>query len=352
MRRVHVDLRPGMPRRRLAAGLALVALLGSGCAQAVGDSYTPVAAVVDGAKISERELIGTLRLQLDPQTTAQLGGDGKAAKHLEAERSVLAGLIQTRVMVHEALGMGVSAPSGEVADRIDRIRSRFDSEDKFLATLNIAGLDAEGLREQVRNGLLQDKVAAAAAKGAVPEDELRAVYDKNKALFDVQVHVQHILVCSKRDRTSGLCTVESQQDVDQAAAIVKRARDGADWAGLTKHFSEDKATADSGGDLGWLSQERLPQTFGTAIGGLQPGEISDPVRTTLGVHVVKLIARGRSFEDARDEIEQGVGGDRLQRAVDGFLKKAIASATISVNPKYGRFDPKTQSVVANELTSR
>ena len=329
-----------------------MALVGSGCAQAVGDSYAPVAAVVDGTKVSEEQLMGTLRLQLDPQTAAQLGGDGKAAKHLEAERSVLAGLIQTQVMVHQAPRMRVSASSGEVADRIDRIRSQFDSEEKFLATLRVAGLDLDGLRGEVRNGLLQDKVAAEAAKGAVPEEELRAFYEKSKALFDVQIHVAHILLCSKPDRTSGLCAVESQEDADQAAALVKRARDGADWAGLTRRFSEDKATADIGGDLGWLSQERLPQTFGTAIGGLEPGEISNPVRTTLGVHVIKLIARGRSFEDARDEIEQGVGGERLQKAVDGFLTKAIASASISVNPKYGRFDAKTQSVVAHELTSR
>lgn len=333
------------------AALALVPLL-AGCAQAVGDAYAPVAAVVDGTKITQDQVIGTLKLQLDPQTTAALGGDGKAAKHLEAERSVLAGLIQTQVMVHKAPGMGVTASSGEISDRIANIRSRFDTEERFLATLKVAGLDLDGLRAEVRDGLLQDKVAAAAAKGAVPEVEVRSIYEKNKALFDAQLHVLHVLVCSKPDPTSGLCTEESQEDMDQAAAIAKRARDGADFAQLARQFSADKGTADSGGDLGWLSPEKVPPAFGTAIAVLQPGQISDPVRTSLGVHVVKLVAHGRPFEAARDEIEQGIGGDRLQNAVDAFLKKAIAGSSITVNPMYGHFDPKTQSVVANELTGR
>jgi foldase protein PrsA len=338
-------------RRGWATALALLPLA-AGCAQAVGDAYAPVAAVVDGTRIGDDQVIGTLKLQLDPQTSAALGGDGKAAKHLEAERSVLAGLIQTQVMVHQAPKMGVSVSGGEVADRIARIRSRFDSEEKFLATLKVAGLDLDGLRSEVRDGLLQDKVSAKAAEGAIPEAELRSVYDKNKALFDAQAHVLHILVCSKTDPTTGLCTVESPQDMDQAAALAKRARDGADFAKLAREFSADKGTADSGGDLGWLSPDRVPPAFGTAIAVLRPGQISDPVRTTLGVHVVKLVARGRSFEDARAEIEQGIGGDRLQNAVDAFLKKTISAASITVNPKYGRFDPTTQSVVANELASR
>jgi parvulin-like peptidyl-prolyl isomerase len=216
----------------------------------------------------------------------------------------------------------------------------------------LAGLDPDGLRAEVRDGLLQDKVAAAAAKGAVPDAEIRAVYDRNKAQFDAQVHVLHVLVCSKPDPTSGLCTEESQADMDQAAAIAKRARDGADFAQLARQFSADKGTADSGGDLGWLSPDKVPTQFGAAIGVLQPGQISDPVRTSLGVHVVKLVARGRSYEDARDEIERGIGGERVQNAIDAFLKKAIADSKITVNPMYGRFDPKTQSVVANELAGR
>ncbi|HEY8202926.1 MAG TPA: peptidylprolyl isomerase [Actinomycetota bacterium] len=346
-----LGFRTASGRVRCAAVLALVPLL-AGCAQAVGDAYAPVAAVVDGRKIPDDRVIGTLKLQLDPRTSAALGGDGSAAKHLEAERSVLAGLIQTQVMVNEAPRMGVTVADGEVADRITSIRSRFDSEEKFLATLKVAGLDLDGLRQEVRDGLLQDKVAAKASEGAVPEAELRSAYDRNKTLFDAQVHVLHILICGRTDPATGLCAVESQEDMDQAVALAKRARDGADFARLARQFSADKGTADSGGDLGWLSQDRVPPAFGTAIAVLQPGQVSDPVRTTLGVHVVKLVARGRSFEEARDEIEQGIGGERLRNAVNAFLKKVISTAAIKVNPRYGRFDPASQSVVADEFASR
>jgi parvulin-like peptidyl-prolyl isomerase len=332
--------------------LALLALIGSGCAQAYGDAYAPVAAVVNGNEIPESELLGTLRLQLDPQTKAALGGEGRAAKYLDAQRSVLSLLVQTEVMVSQARKLGVTVSEGEVSDQLDRIKGRFDSEEKLLATLQIGGLTLERLGGQVRKGLLQDKVAAEVAKGAVPDEELRNVYEQNKHVFDVQFRVAHILICDKRDPASGLCTVESSDDDDLATLLAKRARDGADFAGLARRFSADKGTAGDGGDLGWLSQDRVPANFGTAIAKLQPGGVSDPVRTNLGVHVVKLLQRGRSFEEARDEIEQDIGGERLQKAVNAFLNKTIAASSITVNPRYGRFDHKTQSIVANEPSSR
>lgn len=343
---------PTAGRRRLQgpALLVLLAVFATGCAQTYGDKYDPVAAVVNGSEISNAEMVGTLRLQLDSQTRAALGGDGRAVKYLEAERGVIAGLIQTEVMVGQAPKLGVTVSDGEVEERVDRIRGRFDTEDKFLAAIKIAGLDEAGLRKQVRKGLLQDKVAVAAAQGAVPEAELHKVYEDNKATFDIQFQIAHILVCRKVDRSTGLCAEDSPQDKEAAAALAERARSGeVSFGDLAKRFSADKATKDIGGDLGWLTQDGLPQDFGVAVARLKPGEVSDPVKTDLGWHVVKLLARGRSFQQAQDEIEQQVGGERVQEKVNAFLKKVIADAAITVNPRFGRFDPKTQSVVAYEL---
>ncbi|MGH2689817.1 MAG: peptidylprolyl isomerase [Actinomycetota bacterium] len=333
--------------------LALVALLAAGCAQAYGDKYDPVAAVVNGVEIPHGEMIGTLRLQLDGETLQALGGDGKATNYLNAQRAVLAGLIQTEVMVQEADDLGVTVSDGEVDERLARVRGRFDTEDKYLATLRIAGLDEAGLRNQLRKGLLQDRVAVEAGKGAVPEAELVEAYERNKALFDIQIQVAHILVCGKQDPSTGLCTGDSPEDRKAAEALALRARTGeVGFSDLASRFSADRATRDLGGDLGWLSQDQLPQDFGVAVARLQPGGITDPVRTDLGWHVVKLLDRGRTFEQAREEIEQGVGGERLQAKVNEFLSKAISAATITVNPRFGRFDPETQSVVANELARR
>ena len=347
------ETQPGARRAPWAAVLAVLALLGTGCAQAYGDKYDPVAAVVNGVEIPHGEMIGTLRLQLDGQTLEALGGDGKATNYLNAQRAVLAGLIQTEVMVQEAGELGVTVSDGEVDERFERVRGRFETEDRYLATLKIAGLDEAGLRNQLRKGLLQDKVAVEAGKGAVPEAELVQAYDRNKALFDIQIQVAHILVCSRQDAATGLCPQDSPEDREVAESLAERARSSeVPFPDLAKRFSADKATKDLGGELGWLSQDQLPQDFGVAVARLQPGQVSDAVRTDLGWHVVKLLDRGRSFEQAREEIEQGVGGERLQARVNEFLQKAIAASSITVNPRFGRFDRKTQSVVANELARR
>lgn len=335
----------------LPSVLAVLALLGTGCAQAYGDKYDPVAAVVNGVEIPHGEMVGTLRLQLDGEARKALGGDGRATNYLSAQRAVLAGLIQTEVMAQQAGKLGVTVSDGEVEERLARVRGRFESGDKYLATLGIAGLDEAGLRDQLRKGLLQDKVAVAAGKGAVPEAELVEAYDRNKALFDVQLQIAHILVCSRQDEATGLCAEDSPKDREVAGALAERARSGeVPFSDLAARFSADKATKDLGGDLGWVSQDQLPQDFGVAVARLQPGQISDPVRTDLGWHVVRLLDRGRSFEQARDEIEQGVGGERVQAKVNEFLKNAISASSITVNPRFGRFDRTTQSVVADELS--
>lgn len=329
-----------------AAVLLLVALLGSGCAKAYSDAYAPAVAVVNGSTISEKELIGRLRLRL-PRIEADLKGqgDGRAARYLDFERSIIEGLIAVELLAGHAAKLDVTVSDADIDKGVAQTRAQFDSEEKFVAALKIFGLTPDALREQVRKGTLAEKVQAEVAKGAIPEEELLAAYNELKHVFDVQFRAAHILVCSNLDRESGLCREESAEDDNLAAVLSKRARDGADFAALARNFSVDKGSAASGGDLGWLSQADVIPQFGTAIPRLQPGGISDPVRTPAGVHVIKLIARGRTFEDAKDDIAQAIGRDRQREAVDAFINKALSDASIHVNPRYGRFDRVAKRVV-------
>lgn len=91
-----------------------------------------------------------------------------------------------------------------------------------------------------------------------------------------------------------------------AGELAGRARSGEDFATLAEEYSDDPGSASDGGDLGWIEPDVMVEAFEETLFELEPGEISDPVKTGFGFHVMKLEEirepRGQSFEEARAEI--------------------------------------------------
>lgn len=94
----------------------------------------------------------------------------------------------------------------------------------------------------------------------------------------------------------------------RADSIIVAVRGGADWDKLVRQYSADAKTAEKGGDLSWFAPEELPDEFEQPIADLKPGQVTEPVRTQFGVHVVKVtdrqIARPVTFADDPDRIQR------------------------------------------------
>lgn len=153
------------------------------------------------------------------------------------------------------------------------------------------------------------------------EDEINRYYEDNLALFqrEKQVRAQHILLRVKPDA--------SHAEVDniraQAQKILDEARTGKDFAALAKKYSQDEATAKKGGELGFFSSKQMDKDFSAAAFSLQPGEISELVRTPHGFHIIKLEeitdAKTAPLKEVRGEIEKDI---RSQGAQDIAYKQA------------------------------
>src|SRR5690606_37578942 len=89
---------------------------------------------------------------------------------------------------------------------------------------------------------------------------------------------------------------------------------GADFAALAREHSADPGSAAEGGDLGWASRDTYVPAFADKLFSMQPGEVSEPVKTDFGYHIIKLegvrAASGRSFEDMRAEIGVQLRNDK------------------------------------------
>jgi parvulin-like peptidyl-prolyl isomerase len=149
-------------------------------------------------------------------------------------------------------------------------------------------------------------------------------YDANKAEFVVspEVHAQHILIKidDKRDQNA------AKQKIDEIKAQSKNK----DFGQLAKEFSEDPGSKDKNGDLGTFSKGKMVPEFETTAFNQKVGEISDPVRTPYGYHLIKVLDRKdggqRSFDQAKNEIAQKLIATENYDSNLKILEEALAKS--------------------------
>ncbi len=161
-------------------------------------------------------------------------------------------------------------------------------------------LSVENDRRALRAGVVIDKIAAAAAS----DQAIQAAYDAKyaKAAPGKEYNASHILVKTEAE----------------AKAIRKELENGADFAALAKQKSTGPSAA-NGGSLGWFSAGMMVKPFEDAVIGMKPGDISEPVETQFGWHIIKLnetrVKDAPKLADVRAELVQQIRKDAVAKAV-------------------------------------
>ncbi|MDR9484755.1 MAG: peptidylprolyl isomerase [Sediminimonas sp.] len=174
--------------------------------------------------------------------------------------------------------------------------------------------------ENEKRTLLASEVVNSIVGGAVTEDAIQAAYEETYANADPEQewNASHILV-------------ETEED---AAALVKRAREGEEFAKLAREHSTGPS-GPGGGELGWFGVGSMVPDFEKAITSLEPEEISDPVKTQFGWHVIRLnetrLKDVPSIEDVRKELQQQV----QRAAVDARVSELREGAEIDTSGQDG-----------------
>ena len=143
-----------------------------------------------------------------------------------------------------------------------------------------------------RKRLMMDSLLAAEGKLATTEDSMKKVYEEasKQITGEVEVRARHILV----------------ETEDEAKAVAEELKKGADFAELAKKKSKDPGASD-GGDLGFFTKDQMVPEFSAVAFVLEPGKISDPVKSQFGWHVIKVEEkRNRQappFEQVKGQIE-------------------------------------------------
>jgi peptidyl-prolyl cis-trans isomerase D len=162
-------------------------------------------------------------------------------------------------------------------------------------------------------------IDAMRAKIVVPAVDVERSYNNGIEQYTTpeQVRASHILL-----KTEGKDDAAVKA---KASDVLKQVKAGADFAELAKKYSEDEASAKNGGDLDYFGKGKMVPEFDQAAFGMQPGQISDLVKTQYGYHIIKLVdkktATTRSLADVRQQITDQLAYERAQAQAADLAQK-------------------------------
>jgi len=339
----------------LAAALFLAACGGETSLDDQGSYFAPTAAVVCGAincqKIPESRINSQLSSAVnDPANASVFKGPEGDTNRLDAQREILSELIRREVGLQMARRMNITTEASDVDSRLRNLKAGFQSEEAFSQALEQEGLTEQELKGFLENDSILARVRETVGRNAkATEQEIEQYFQLNKSQFDEQVKVAHIVVCGNFDEENRVCHV-SPADQQRATDIAARARRGDDFAAMATEFSIDTVSRERGGELDFISRgDVVPELEEAAFNLFREGDISDPVQTPFGFHVIKLLAVGRPFEDAKPLISNALATQKANAAFEEWLIDAVKGSQVKVNPKFGVFDEISQSVVPRSV---
>jgi len=260
------------------AGLAAAAVL---LTSAVSMAAGSVVLKIDDKSITQSE-VETIWDGMFPDGQAPKFGDMKD----DVRTNVLRGVVSEHLINKEAMASGIEK-SPEVQKQIEQIKT------KLLAQAFL------------------EKKAEESATEAKLQAEYKKMADTLKGKEEIKA--SHILVAEEA----------------KAEEIMEKLKDGGDFAALAKELSKDKASGAQGGDLGYFTEDRMVPAFSKAAFALKKGEISEPVQTGFGWHVIRVDDRralkAPPYAEVKESIEAKVKGDAIQNYINDLIDSANVS---------------------------
>ena len=252
-------------------------------------------------------------MQLKAQYESQYGAD--YTKNTDAmgqfntqKKNILDQMVTERLILQKAkelnIGQDDKAISAEVDAKIADVKKNYKTDDEFKTALKSSGFDETSLKTYFKEQLVIQKVIDNVTKDVTVKDsDIQAYYTANQNKYTEKpdrINTAHILVKTK----------------EEADKVKARIAAGEDFAALAKELSLDTATKDKGGELGFVNyvDSGLEENFINAAIKLKVGEVSDPVQTSYGFHIIKCLAKEEYPVKSFDSVKADIKSTLLEQA--------------------------------------
>lgn len=284
---------------------AVIALTLSGAA--FGALVDGIVATVDTEVILQSDIRDDIAPFMANLQSQGVSGAALEQEFQKAAQAALEQAVEQRILYREATTAGLSVRDEDVEDRINKIKKQYKSPEEFMKALEETGATMSEFRERVKKQIMAISMGMMKRRefekdAVILEPDMAQYYQDHQSDFShpERAKVWRIFLGAEKD------PAQRKKVQAKLEALREELTLGADFAELAKKQSEGPDAAE-GGLVGWVAQGDLVPELEKAVFALEPGQISEPVETEWGFHLLKVEAKEpagvTSYESARTEIE-------------------------------------------------
>ncbi len=241
------------------------------------------------------------------------------------KEQVLNNMVNDEVVYQAAQKEKITVEDKDVDDQLKQFKTQLETNEEFKTFLKENNIDDQFLKNQLKKDMLISKYKENYIGSLEINDEkLKEYYDTNQKDYKKEeVKASHILFKTVDDDMKPVSDEDKKIAKKKADDILVRAKNGEDFASLSKEYSEDTVSGNNGGDLGYFGKGVMVPEFEKVAFELQTGEISGLVESQFGYHIIKVIDKVNEiipFEDVKEQIKVNIETDSYKEKIEQLEK--------------------------------
>lgn len=288
-----------------------------------------VVAVVNDGVIMRSELDDRIA-QVEQQAQTQ---DGNLPPRSQLAQQVLERMVMDEIQLQMARQANLSVDDTELNRQLRSIaESNGMTLEQFADAVEADGMTLGGVREEIRREMLMRQVQQRqiSQRVTVTERDVERFLSQQPSqqgqAFIEEIRARHVLVELTPTRNDNQARARAEQ-------VRQRLQQGADFASVAREFSDDRGSALNGGELGWVRPGQTVPAFEEALGSLSANQLSEPVRSQFGYHVIEVLERRRqdvTEESRREQVRQAIFQRRANEELQAWQREMREQAFVDI----------------------
>lgn len=226
-------------------------------------------------------------------------------------QGALDSLIVNKIILLESEKQNIQISEDEIKEQIDKMVETIGGQEAYESALQYYGFSEDELRKDIEMNLYLTKLLE--PEIPITDEEMEDYFKENKDSFNQmeEVKASHILV----------------ETEETALEVKEKLSKGESFEELAKEYSTDTSNSQQGGDLGFFGRGRMVTEFEETAFSLGIGEVSDPVKTDFGYHIIKVEdkkeAKEANYEESKDKIKEILFQEKFQGAYDTWIQNKL-----------------------------